>query len=55
MKMFSTLIAVLLTASFASAEFKLAYVDVQKAIEKSVSGKKAKVVVLFEDEETDEL
>ena len=42
MKMFLTLAAVLLTASFASAEFKLAYVDVQKAIEKSVSGKKAK-------------
>ena len=42
MKMFSTLVAVLLSTSFASAEFKLAYVDVQKAIEKSVAGKKAK-------------
>ncbi|MEQ1723507.1 MAG: OmpH family outer membrane protein, partial [Pseudobdellovibrio sp.] len=33
---------VLMVASFASAEFKLAYVDVQRAIEKTAMGKKAK-------------
>lgn len=42
MKLFLTLAAVMMTASMASAEFKLAYVDVQKAIEKSAAGKKAK-------------
>lgn len=42
MKMFLTLVSVLLVTSLASAEFKLAYVDVQKAIEKSSAGKKAK-------------
>ena len=42
MKMLVTLVSVLMAASIASAEFKLAYVDVQKAIEKSAFGKKAK-------------
>ncbi|MBC7467550.1 MAG: OmpH family outer membrane protein [Bdellovibrio sp.] len=42
MKLFLTLAAVMMTASLASADFKLAYVDVQKAIEKSSAGKKAK-------------
>jgi outer membrane protein len=42
MKNFLAVVTVLLVASFASAEFKLAYVDVQKAIEKTAMGKKAK-------------
>lgn len=42
MKMLFTLVSMLLVTSMASAEFKLAYVDVQKAIEKSSAGKKAK-------------
>lgn len=42
MKAFLTLAAVFLTTTLAVAEFKLAYVDVQKAIEKSTAGKKAK-------------
>jgi outer membrane protein len=42
MKIFVTLASVLMMASIASADFKLAYVDVQKAIEKSTAGKKAK-------------
>ena len=42
MKMFLTLVSMLLVTSMASADFKLAYVDVQKAIEKSSAGKKAK-------------
>ncbi|MBY0554115.1 OmpH family outer membrane protein [bacterium] len=42
MKNFLVVVAVLLAASFASAEFKLAYVDVQKAIEQTSLGKKAK-------------
>jgi len=36
------LVATLMIGSAASAEFKLAYVDVQKAIEKTSMGKKAK-------------
>ena len=42
MKSLMTMISVLAIASVASAEFKMAYVDVQRAIEKTVSGKKAK-------------
>ncbi len=42
MKNFLAIVTVVLAASFASAEFKLAYVDVQKAIEKTSMGKKAK-------------
>jgi outer membrane protein len=42
MKNFLAAVIVLMVASFASAEFKLAYVDVQKAIEKTSVGKKAK-------------
>jgi outer membrane protein len=42
MKNFLAVVTVLLVASLASAEFKLAYVDVQKAIEKTAMGKKAK-------------
>lgn len=42
MKMLVTLVSVLAITSMASAEFKMAYVDVQKAIEKSSAGKKAK-------------
>ena len=42
MKMFLTMLSVMVATSIASADFKLAYVDVQKAIEKSSAGKKAK-------------
>jgi len=42
MKSILALLTVFALASVASADFKMAYVDVQKAIEKSTAGKKAK-------------
>ncbi len=42
MKIFLIMLSVLVATSIASADFKLAYVDIQKAIEKSSAGKKAK-------------
>ena len=42
MKKVLVIVVSLLASSFASADFKVAYVDMQKAIEKSAIGKKAK-------------
>ena len=42
MKNFLVLVATLLLATTASAEFKIGYVDVHQAVEKSTIGKKAK-------------
>lgn len=41
-KIILTFAAVILSSTLAQAEFKLAYIDIQKAIQSSNAGKKAK-------------